>query len=76
MAKELDFEQSRGDGRAVHLDERTPAATVAIVDRPGDELLAGPGLTENENGGVGRCHDVDLFQDVSQRPALSDDVVP
>src|SRR5262249_54531315 len=76
IAEEPAREQARRDARASPLDQRPPPAAAAILDRPGDGPLGGPRLAEDEYGGLGRCHDVDLFQNLSQRRTLSDDVVP
>ena len=42
MTEELTLEQFSGDGRAVHLDERLVTAAAQCVDRPRNDLLAGP----------------------------------
>jgi len=43
------------------------------VDRPGDELLAGARLAEDEDGGVGRRDHLHLGEDPPQGGALPDD---
>ncbi len=41
MAEELALEQLAGDRRAVHPDHRAGCGGARLVDRPGDEFLAG-----------------------------------
>ena len=45
------------------------------MDRPGHELLAGAGLAEEEHGGVGGGHLLDLGEDAGERGARPDDLV-
>ena len=43
------------------------------MDRPGHQLLAGPGLAQNEHGGVGGGHLLDQAQDLLEGGTASDD---
>ena len=67
VAEQLALDQPRGQGGAVDLDERLVRAPAAGVDRPGDQLLAGPGLAGDEDGGVGRRDPADLVEHGEQR---------
>ena len=51
VAEQLGLDQVRRDGAAVDGDERAAAALAAIVDRPGDELLARSRLAYDEDRG-------------------------
>ncbi len=66
VAEQLTLDQLLRDGRAVHLDERLAAARRVVVQRAGDELLAGAALPRDEHrgGAVGHAleHRVDLVQ--------------
>ncbi len=55
VAEELGLEERLGEGRAVHLDEGLVGARRLLVKRLGDELLAGAGLAQDEDGGAGRA---------------------
>src|SRR5712671_5292020 len=46
-----------------------------VVDSVGQQLFAGSGFTEDENGGGGGGDDLDLIEHRSQRGASTDDVV-
>src|SRR6185369_4773832 len=48
-AEELRLEHRLGDGRAVHVDKRGPAARSALMHDAGDETLARAGLTEQQH---------------------------
>ena len=55
VAEQLALEQALGQRRAVELDQRPVAAAGALVDRLAHQLLADPGLAEDQHGhrGVG-----------------------
>jgi len=44
------------------------------VDGAGNEFFSRAGLAQEENGRVGRRHDPDLVEDVSERHTIADDV--
>ena len=67
VAEQLALDQSRGQGGAVELDQRLGRAAAVGVDRPRDQLLAGPRLAGDEHGGVGRRHPADLVEHGEQR---------
>src|SRR5436309_3333977 len=56
VAEQLGGDERRRNGRAVHPDERAARASGPLVNGAGDQLLAGPSLTEDEHGGIGRGH--------------------
>src|SRR5262250_2254824 len=45
VSKKLAFQQIKGNGRAIQLDEGTPTSRAEVMDRAGDEFLAGAGLS-------------------------------
>src|SRR5262249_32932378 len=63
MAKQLRGHQGRRCRRTVDGDECARRARGATMNRPRDEFLAGPRLTGDENGRVGRSHLPDLRED-------------
>ena len=50
MAKELAFEQVVRDRRHIHRDEGAGLARTELVDRLGDQFLAGAAFTGNQHG--------------------------
>ena len=50
-AEQLGFEEGGRDRRAVDLDERTTGARTGVVEGPGEEPLAGPGLALEKDRG-------------------------
>src|ERR1700760_849216 len=46
-----------------------------FVDGTRDQLLAAAGLAINENGGISRCHRLDLAQDPPENRAVADDLL-
>src|SRR5262249_4054343 len=74
VAEELALEQARGDGGTADLDEGLVAAPARIVDGARNQLFSRAGLAEEENRRVGRCHDLNLVQNVSQRRTVADDL--
>ena len=63
VAEELALEQRRRDGVAVHGDELPGRSVAQLVDESGDELLAGAGLTRDQDRHVGRRHLLNLAED-------------
>src|SRR5262249_33784665 len=74
VAEQLAFQQARGNGGGIHLDERSVVSPARIVDGTGNQLLPGPGFSQHENGRIGRCDDLDLVEDVAERGPIADDV--
>jgi hypothetical protein len=74
MAEEFAFQQARRNGRTVQLHEGPAAPSAQIVNGAGQQLLAGPGLAEDEHRRVRRRHELDLLQHLLQRGAVSDDL--
>jgi hypothetical protein len=61
VAEQLGLHQLLREGAAVHRQEgAAPAA--AVVDVASDQLLAGAGLADDEDGGVARRHALGLGQ--------------
>src|SRR5207253_2309588 len=75
MSEQLALDQTRGDGAAVHLHQRTVAAGAAVVDRAGDPLFAGPGLAKDEHAGIARRYLVDFAQRGAQGRARTDELL-
>ena len=75
VAEQLAFEQAGRNGGAVQLDERAAAAAAQVVNRAGDQLLAGAGFAVNEHGRIGRRDGLDLLQHLPERRALADDLL-
>ena len=50
MTEDFALEQRLGNRRAVHRDERERGTRAQLVDRLGDQLLAGPRLSPDEHG--------------------------
>ena len=57
VAEQLRVDQLRRDGAAIHPAERTAAEGRVLVDRAGDDLLAGAGFAEQQHRrGAARHH--------------------
>ena len=56
MAEQLALQQVLGERAAVDADERAVAARAELVDRLGDQFLAGAGLAQEQHRGVGLGH--------------------
>src|SRR3989449_8348166 len=73
VTEQLALQELSRHGGAVDLDEWPSPAGGEVVDRPGDELLAGAGLTSDENGDVdaGRfTEDLTRLQHLGAAPEL------
>ena len=68
MAEQLTFEQVARDGGAVERDERFLRAVGEVVDRAGDDLLAGAALAGDE--------DVDLIPATLRANSISSRMWP
>ena len=60
MPEEFAFQQPRGDGSAVQLDEGIGLALAKIVDGPGDQFLACSGIAVDQDRRAGWSHGFDL----------------
>ena len=76
IAEELAFEQPAGNGGAVERDEGARVPRAEGVQRPCQEFFAGAGLALQEDGGIGRGHEVELRQHRLERGALPEDLGP
>ena len=74
VSEELGFDEGLGDGAAVDPDEWSVAARPHVVDRPGDQLLAGAGFALDENGGVASGDEGQEIPNPAHGGALGDDV--
>ena len=52
MAEELAFQQVFRDGGAVHRHHGPLRPGAVLMDEPGQHLLAGPGFSGNQHGGL------------------------
>ena len=59
VAEQLALGQRLGNGRAVDRDERLIAAAAEIMDRLGDDLLAGAVFAQDQHGQIGVGHAAD-----------------
>ena len=67
------FEQSRGNGGAVHANEGAAAPATQVVNGICNQLLPRTRLAVKQNGCIRRRNDGDLFQHFLNGRALSDD---
>ncbi len=74
VAEELRVEQRLGERAAVDGDEGPILPRRVDVDRPRDELLAGPALAGDEDGAAGRRNGLDQVEQREHRAAAADDV--
>ena len=75
VPEQLRFEQRFRDGGAVHLDERHVALRAAIVNRAGDQLLAGAGLAGDEHRALRLRDELGGPDDILHPAAAPDDAV-
>ena len=62
MTEELALQQIEWNGSAIQLYERASAPRTDVVNRVGDQLLAGAGFSLDKNGGIRRRNLFDLFE--------------
>src|SRR6185503_17469582 len=74
VAKQLAFDQVLGDCRAVDLDERTLDPVRVVVDRVGNQLLAGPVFPLDQDIGVAGGDALDELEQLLHLLALSNNV--
>ena len=73
VAKQFGFKEAGRDGGAIDFDEGALAARAEVVDGASNELLAGAGFAENEDGGVGGSREFDLGKSTPEELAIADD---
>src|SRR5207249_7643936 len=74
VAEELALEQRLRDGGAVERDQRAVGARAPVVDRLGDQLLAGAALTGDEDRGAELRDGFDRLEDLLHLRRAADDV--
>src|SRR5262249_20995922 len=75
VAEQLALQQLERDGREVDGDQQALLSRATPVDRPGDQLLAGPGLAGDEDGRLARGHASHQIGDGPQRAGHADELV-
>ncbi len=75
MAEELAFKQPGRNGGTVELHEGMRASGAHVVNRGGDELLAGAGFAIDEHRRSGRAYCRRLLENAPQGGALADDAL-
>ena len=75
MAAQRALDQGGGHGGAGDFDQRPLPARAGVMDRPGHQLLTGPGLAQNEHGSIGGGHLLDQAEDLREGRTASDDVL-
>ncbi len=75
VTEELGLEQGLRQRGAVHLDEVARGAQRVVMDRAGDQLLAGSRLAANQHGRVALGHLADDTKHALQWPAGADDAI-
>ena len=75
VAEQLAFQQSRGNGGAVHLDEAALLAPAHVVNHPRYAFFAGPGFPGDQDGGIGVGDGGRVLQYTFQGWAVTDDIV-
>ena len=75
MAEQLAAQERFRKTRAVHGDERFIFAMARGMNRPGDQLLTGPGFTLDQHGRVHPRHVADLLVYLLHGFALSQQIV-
>src|SRR5262249_8902697 len=75
VAEQLRGDQGWRERRTVHADEGTSRPLGSLVDGARDELLARPGFTRDEDGGVGGSHLGNPREDDLQRLGRADNLL-
>ena len=73
VAEQFAFQKLFGNRGAVHREERLFAAVAVMINRAGDEFLAGAAFAGDERGGVGGGNLADEFEHLLHRLAAADD---
>src|SRR5271165_5709812 len=71
MPEQLAFEESRGDGRAVHAHIGTITAGAKVVNRACNQLFSRARFPMKQDGGIRRRNNGNMLQDSSEGCALS-----
>src|SRR5258705_2328911 len=72
VTEQFAFEQAKGNCRTIDSYERLFAPQTSFVDRAGDKFLPGSCLTEDENRGISRRHNLDLVERSVEQSAATD----
>ena len=76
VAKELAFEEVFGDGTAIEGDHLVLAARAVLMDRLGDEFLAGAAFARDKHRRVSACDPPNQFEHILEGPRHADDLHP
>jgi hypothetical protein len=71
VSEQLAFQQRVGECGAVDRDQRLCGAVAAVMNGPGHEFLASPGLSGDENSNIRRRDASNLLAKLSNRSAAS-----
>src|SRR6266478_7398293 len=63
VSEEFAFQKTGGHRRAVHLDEVPATARTELVNRSGDDFLAGSGLAADQDTGISGCDRLNFRED-------------
>jgi len=67
VAKQLTLQKVPGNGGAVDGHERACEAAAIVMNRPCQQLFAGPALPPDQHSEVARCHLPDQFEDLMKQ---------
>ena len=73
MAEQFAFQKLFGNRGAVHGEERLFAAVAVMVNRAGDQFLAGAAFAGDQRGGVAAGDLADELENLLHRLAAADD---
>ena len=73
VAEHLRLEQRLGNGADVERDEAVRPPRAVVMNRAGDDFLAGPGLAGDQDRAVRAGHRLEHVKERLHRPALSED---
>ena len=73
VAEQFAFQKLLGNGGAIDREERLLAAVAVMINRAGDEFLAGAAFAGDERGGVGAGDLADELEHLLHRLAAPDD---
>jgi len=73
VAEQFALQELPRNGRAVDGDEGAPLAPAVLVDRPGDQLFAGPALPPEQHGEIGPGNLPDRLEDLLHGRASAHD---
>jgi hypothetical protein len=76
VAEERTLQKAGGNRRAIYLDEAAFPARTEFVSCPGDQLFSRSGLTQNENGRISWCNDLNALQNGLERESLPPTMFP